>query len=331
MPVKIPNHLPVREVLEKENIFVMDETRAKTQDIRPIQICILNLMPIKEDTELQILRELSNTPLQIDVTFMRTSSHQSRHTPKSHLDTFYETFDSVRRKSFDGLIVTGEPVEMLPFEEVDYWDELVQIFDWADKRVTSSFFICWASQAALYHFYGIPKRLLKAKMFGIFDHRVYNRKTPLLRGFDDSFKMPHSRHTEVATRDIVKCKELTILAQSEEAGVALCMAQNGRKVFLTGHPEYGRMQLRREYERDRKKGLEIDIPKHYFPDDDVTKRPLLTWRAAANNLYTNWLNYYVYQSTPFALDGTPWGEELPDNYELKTGQQEKGIPYPSAR
>ncbi len=317
MPVKIPNDLPVKEILEKENIFVMDAHRAAHQDIRPIEICILNLMPIKEDTELQILRELSNTPLQIQVTFMRVSSHQSRNTSKSHLDTFYESFDTLRRRSFDGLIVTGAPLELMDFEEVDYWEELKSVFDWADRKVTSTLFICWASQAALYHYYGLPKRMLKEKLFGIFDHRVYNRKTPLLRGFDDSFKMPHSRYTEVSTRDIIKCKELTILAQSEEAGVALCMAENGRKVFLTGHPEYGRMQLRREYERDRKKGLDTALPQHYFPDDDPSKRPLLTWRAAANNLYTNWLNYYVYQSTPFALDGTPWGEQIPDNYTLR--------------
>ena len=314
MPVKIPNDLPVREILEKENIFVMDQNRATHQDIRPIQICILNLMPIKEDTELQILRELSNTPLQIDVTFMRMSSHESMQTSESHLDTFYETFASLRKKSFDGLIVTGAPVEMIDFEEVDYWDELTQVFDWADARVTSTLFICWASQAALYHYYGIPKRLLKEKLFGVYDHRVYNRKTPLLRGFDDSFKMPHSRYTQVSTNDIVKCKDLTILAQSDVAGVAICMAQNGRKVFVTGHPEYGRAQLKREYERDRKKGLDTAIPENYFPNDDPTRRPLLTWRAVANNLYTNWLNYYVYQSTPFSLDGTPWGEELPDNY-----------------
>lgn len=318
MPVRIPNDLPVREILEKENIFVMDTDRAVHQDIRPIQICILNLMPIKEDTELQILRELSNTPLQIDVTFMRMSTHESRHTSKSHLDTFYESFDALKKKSFDGLIVTGAPVELMAFEEVDYYEELTRVFDWADARVTSTLFLCWASQAALYHYYGLPKRLLKQKMFGVFDHKVFNRKTPLLRGFDDSFKMPHSRYTEVATRDIVRCPDITILAQSEKAGVAICMAQNGRKVFVTGHPEYGRMQLRREYERDRKKGLDTALPENYFPDDDPARRPLLTWRAAANNLYTNWLNYYVYQSTPFALSGTPWGEEIPDNYEDKT-------------
>ena len=314
MPVKIPNDLPVREILEKENIFVMDENRAVHQDIRPIQICILNLMPIKEDTELQILRELSNTPLQIDVTFMKMSSHVSKHTSKSHLDTFYQTFSELEHKSFDGLIVTGAPVELMEFEEVDYWNELTRVFDWSSKNVTSTLFLCWGAQAAMYHFYGLRKRLLGEKLVGIYRHKVYNRKTPLVRGFDDCFLMPHSRYTEVRTSDIIGCGELTVLAKSEEAGVSICMAQNGRKVFIMGHPEYGRMQLRREYERDRKKGLNPSIPKNYFPDDDPEKRPLLTWRAIANNLYTNWLNYYVYQSTPYNLDGTPWGEELPDNY-----------------
>ena len=316
MPVKIPNHLPVREILEKENIFVMDENRAMHQDIRPIQICILNLMPIKEDTELQILRELSNTPLQIDVTFMKMSSHVSRNTSKSHLDTFYQTFESLKKRSFDGVIITGAPVELMEFEEVDYWEELTEVFNWCDKFVTSTIYLCWGAQAALYYYYGLPKKLLKEKLVGIFEHTVYNRKTPLLRGFDDRFVMPHSRYTEVPLASIRACPELTILARSEEAGVSICMAQNGRKVFIMGHPEYGRMTLRREYERDRKKGLDPAVPKNYFPDDDPSKRPLLTWRAIANNLYTNWLNYYVYQSTPFNLDGTPWGNELPDHFEM---------------
>ncbi len=314
MPVKIPNDLPVKEILERENLFVMDEFRASHQDIRPIQICILNLMPLKEDTELQILRELSNTPLQIDVTFMRMSSHESKHTSKSHLDTFYEDFAALKGRSFDGLIVTGAPVELMEFEEVDYWEELTKVFDWADKRVTSTLFLCWGAQAGLYYYYGLPKVLLSEKLFGVFTHEVFNRKTPLLRGFDDCFMMPHSRYTEVPLKLIEECSALTILAKSDEAGVSICMAENGRKVFIMGHPEYGRMQLYREYARDRKKGLKTAMPKYYFPNDDVEKKPLLTWRAAANNLYTNWLNYYVYQSTPFNLDGTPWGQELPDNY-----------------
>ncbi len=317
MPIKVPNDLPVRAILEKENIFVMDENRAIHQDIRPIQILILNLMPIKEDTELQILRELSNTPLQIDCTFMRMRSHDSKNTSKSHLDTFYVTFDQIKRKHYDGMIVTGAPVELYEFEDVDYWDEISQVFSWINTHVTSTIYLCWAAQAAMYYYYGLQKKLLDKKMFGLFQHKVFNRKVPLVRGFDDQFLMPHSRYTDVPAKDIANCPELTILAQSKEAGVFLCMAENGRKIFVTGHPEYGRMQLRREYERDKKKGIEIDLPKNYFPDDDPGKRPPLVWRAHANNLYTNWLNYYVYQSTPYDLDGTPWGDEIPDNYSEK--------------
>ena len=317
MPIKVPNDLPVRAILEKENIFVMDENRAIHQDIRPIQILILNLMPIKEDTELQILRELSNTPLQIDCTFMRMRSHDSKNTSKSHLDTFYVTFDQIKRKHYDGMIVTGAPVELYEFEDVDYWDEISQVFSWINTHVTSTIYLCWAAQAAMYYYYGLQKKLLDKKMFGLFQHKVFNRKVPLVRGFDDQFLMPHSRYTDVPAKDIANCPELTILAQSKEAGVFLCMAENGRKIYVTGHPEYGRMQLRREYERDKKKGIEIDLPKNYFPDDDPGKRPPLVWRAHANNLYTNWLNYYVYQSTPYDLDGTPWGDEIPDNYSEK--------------
>jgi homoserine O-succinyltransferase len=317
MPIKVPNDLPVRAILEKENIFVMDENRAIHQDIRPIQILILNLMPIKEDTELQILRELSNTPLQIDCTFMRMRSHDSKNTSKSHLDTFYVTFDQIKRKHYDGMIVTGAPVELYEFEDVDYWDEISQIFSWINTHVTSTIYLCWAAQAAMYYYYGLQKKLLDKKMFGLFQHKVFNRTVPLVRGFDDQFLMPHSRYTDVPAKDIANCPELTILAQSKEAGVFLCMAENGRKIFVTGHPEYGRMQLRREYECDKKKGLDIDLPKNYFPDDDPGKRPPLVWRAHANNLYTNWLNYYVYQSTPYDLDGTPWGDEIPDNYSEK--------------
>ena len=317
MPIKVPNDLPVRAILEKENIFVMDENRAIHQDIRPIQILILNLMPIKEDTELQILRELSNTPLQIDCTFMRMRSHDSKNTSKSHLDTFYVTFDQIKRKHYDGMIVTGAPVELYEFEDVDYWDEISQVFSWINTHVTSTIYLCWAAQAAMYYYYGLQKKLLEKKMFGLFQHKVFNRKVPLVRGFDDQFLMPHSRYTDVPAKDIATCPELTILAQSKEAGVFLCMAENGRKIYVTGHPEYGRMQLRREYERDKKKGIEIDLPKNYFPDDDPGKRPPLVWRAHANNLYTNWLNYYVYQSTPYDLDGTPWGDEIPDNYSEK--------------
>ncbi|MBR3069150.1 MAG: homoserine O-succinyltransferase [Lachnospiraceae bacterium] len=318
MPIKVANGLPAREILEKENIFVMDEDRAMHQDIRPIQILILNLMPLKEDTELQILRELSNTPLQIDCTFMRMRSHQSKNTSKSHLDTFYTTFDQIRKKHYDGMIVTGAPVELLEFEQVDYWEEIEQVFSWINTHVTSTIFLCWGAQAAMYYYYGLKKKYLGKKLFGIYEHKVFNRKVPLVRGFDDEFVMPHSRYTEVPARAISACPELTILAQSKEAGVFLCMAENGRKIYVMGHPEYDRMQLRREYERDKKKGLDIQIPANYFPDDDPGNKPLLLWRAHANNLYTNWLNYYVYQSTPYDLDGTPWGEEIPDTYNEKS-------------
>jgi homoserine O-succinyltransferase len=296
----------------------MDEDRAMHQDIRPIQILILNLMPLKEDTELQILRELSNTPLQIDCTFMRMRSHQSKNTSKSHLDTFYTTFDQIRKKHYDGMIVTGAPVELLEFEQVDYWEEIEQVFSWINTHVTSTIFLCWGAQAAMYYYYGLKKKYLGKKLFGIYEHKVFNRKVPLVRGFDDEFVMPHSRYTEVPARAISACPELTILAQSKEAGVFLCMAENGRKIYVMGHPEYDRMQLRREYERDKKKGLDIQIPANYFPDDDPGNKPLLLWRAHANNLYTNWLNYYVYQSTPYDLDGTPWGEEIPDTYNEKS-------------
>jgi len=318
MPIKVANGLPARGILEKENIFVMDEDRAMHQDIRPIQILILNLMPLKEDTELQILRELSNTPLQIDCTFMRMQSHQSKNTSKSHLDTFYTTFDQIRKKHYDGMIVTGAPVELLEFEQVDYWEEIEQVFSWINTHVTSTIFLCWGAQAAMYYYYGLKKRYHGKKLFGLFEHKVFNRKVPLVRGFDDEFVMPHSRYTEVPARAISACPELTILAQSKEAGVFLCMAENGRKIYVMGHPEYDRMQLRREYERDKKKGLDIQIPANYFPDDDPGNKPILLWRAHANNLYTNWLNYYVYQSTPYDLDGTPWGEEIPDTYSEKS-------------
>ncbi|MBQ0059479.1 MAG: homoserine O-succinyltransferase [Lachnospiraceae bacterium] len=305
MPIIVCNDLPAKEILEKENIFVMDENRATHQDIRPIKIAILNLMPLKEATELQLLRMLSNTPLQIDCTFLKVSSHESKHTAKSHLETFYESFEDICNKRFDGLIVTGAPVEDMPFEEVDYWPELTKVFDWAETNVTSTIYICWGAQAGLYYYYDLPKVQMDAKVFGIFKHRVFNRKTPLVRGFDDEFLAPHSRHTEVPLSAVENCPDLTILATSAEAGVYLCMAENGRKIFIMGHPEYGRTTLKQEYERDLEKGLPIKMPKNYFPDDDPKNAPLLQWRSHANNLYTNWLNYYVYQSTPYHLDGTP--------------------------
>ena len=305
MPIKVQSNLPVKEILEQENIFVMDETRAAHQDIRPIGILILNLMPLKEDTELQLLRSLSNTPLQVDVTFMTVASHEAKHVSKSHLNQFYETFEDLRDKRFDGMIITGAPVEHMEFEEVDYWDEVAEIMDWADANVTSTIYLCWAAQASLYHFYGLKKRHLDKKMFGLFRHKVMNRKVPLVRGFDDVFLAPHSRHTEVSAQDIHQCGEITVLAESEEAGVFLCMAQDGHRIFVMGHPEYDRVTLDGEYRRDKSKNLPIEIPRDYYPDNDPEQKPLLMWRAHANNLYTNWLNYYVYQTTPYDLYGSP--------------------------
>ena len=305
MPIKTQGDLPVKEILERENIFVMDEKRAMHQDIRPIQILILNLMPLKEETELQLLRSLSNTPLQVDVTFMAVESHEAKNTSMSHLNKFYETFSAVKERKFDGMIITGAPVEQMPFEEVDYWEELTEIMDWTEKHVTSTIFLCWAAQASLYYFYGLEKKPLDKKMFGLFWHKVLDRKIPLVRVFDDVFLAPHSRHTEVPIEDIRNCKDITILAESEEAGLFLAMAEDGRKIFVMGHPEYDRVTLDGEYKRDKSKGLPIEIPKNYYKDDNPENRPLLTWRAHANNLYTNWLNYYVYQSTPFDLYGTP--------------------------
>ena len=310
MPIKIAADLPVREILERENIFVMDELRAVHQDIRPIEILILNLMPLKEDTELQLLRSLSNTPLQVDVTFMTVESHESKNTARSHLNKFYQTFSDLRARRFDGMIITGAPVEQMEFEEVDYWDEVTEIMKWTKGHVTSTIFLCWAAQAALYYFYGLEKKPLDHKMFGLFRHRVMNRKIPLVRGFDDEFLAPHSRYTEVPIEAIHNCKELTVLAESDEAGLFLAMADGGRKIFVMGHPEYDRITLDGEYKRDLGKNLPIDVPKNYYVDDDPANKPLLLWRAHANNLYTNWLNYYVYQSTPYDLYGTPDFEGL---------------------
>ncbi len=306
MPIKIQNDLPVKGILEKENIFIMDEHRATHQDIRPIQILILNLMPLKEDTELQLLRSLSNTPLQVDVAFMRMSTHRSRHTSMSHLNKFYQSFAELKEQKFDGLIITGAPVEQIRFEDVDYWDELVKIMDWSTQNVTSTLFLCWGAQAGLYHFFGLPKVQLEQKLFGLYRHRVSNRKIPLVRGFDDVFLAPHSRHTDVPMEMIRQCSELTVLAESDEAGLFLAMAHEGRQIFVMGHPEYDRMTLDTEYKRDLAKGLPIQPPANYYRDDDPSNRPDLLWRATANNLYTNWLNYYVYQITPYDLEGTPF-------------------------
>lgn len=301
MPIKTQSDLPAKEILEYENIFVMDENRALHQDIRPLQVLILNNMPIKQDTELQLLRALSNTPLQIDVTFMTVKSHVSLNTSASHLNKFYITLDDIRDRKFDGMIITGAPVEDISFEEVDYWEETCEIMDWAETHVTSTIYICWAAQAAFYHFYGINKAQLSRKLFGIYEHKVSNRKIPLVRGFDDVFLAPHSRHTETPAADIHACEELTVLAESPEAGVFLAIAQDGKKIFVNGHPEYDRYTLRNEYIRDKNKGLDIQIPYNYFPQDNPEEKPLLQWRSHSNNLYSNWLNYYVYQATPYEL------------------------------
>lgn len=305
MPIRVQNDLPVKEILERENLFVMDEFRATHQDIRPIKIGLLNLMPLKEETELQILRCLSNTPLQVDVHFVTVASHQSKNTPTSHLNKFYQHFDEIRHDKFDGFIITGAPVEQLPYEEVDYWEELKQIMAWTQTNVMSTLHVCWGAQAALYYHYGIDKQPLEQKLFGVFEHRVLNRKVPLVRGFDDIFLAPHSRHTTTPLAEIRKHPELTVLAESDAAGAYLIMAQGGRQIFVTGHPEYDRVTLDKEYQRDLGKGLPIELPYNYYPQDDPANKPPLTWRAHSDALYNNYLNYYVYQVTPYDLMGTP--------------------------
>ena len=299
MPIKTQSDLPAKEILENENIFVMDECRAMHQDIRPLQVLILNNMPVKQDTELQLLRALSNTPLQVDVTFMNMQSHVSLNTSSSHLNKFYTSLKEIRHRNFDGMIVTGAPVEEISFEEVDYWQETCEIFDWAESHVTSTLHICWAAQAGFYHYYGINKQMLPEKLSGVYEHRVSNRKVPLVRGFDDVFLAPHSRHTETPAAAVHACPELTVLAESPQAGVYLAIAEGGKKIFVTGHPEYDRYTLNSEYHRDLDKGLSVPVPCHYYPDDDPDQRPLLQWRSHSNNLYSNWLNYYVYQQTAY--------------------------------
>lgn len=305
MPIRVQNDLPVKEILEQENIFVMDEYRAAHQQIRPISIGLLNLMPLKEDTELQILRSLSNTPLQVDVTFVRVSSHVSKNTSTSHIYKFYESFESIKNKKFDGFIITGAPVEQMPFEEVDYWEELKEIMEWTKTNVTSTLHLCWGAQAGIYYHYGIDKVMLSKKKFGVFPHHVRDRKIPLVRGFDDIFYAPHSRHTEVPLKELEADDRIRILADSDEAGVFLCMAEEGKQVFVMGHPEYDRMTLDTEYKRDCAKGLDIQIPINYYPDNNPDNKPNLLWRSHANTLYSNWLNYYVYQVTPYNLYGAP--------------------------
>ena len=306
MPIRIDNDLPAKAALEEENVFVMDKERACTQDIRPLKIAILNLMPNKLDTELHLLRSLSNTPLQLDITFLQTESYVPTHVSESHMEKFYNYFSEIKDKRFDGLIITGAPVELKEFEEVDYWEELKEIMEWTNTHVTSTMHLCWGAQAGLYYHYGIDKVSLDAKVFGVFEHHVKNRKIPLVRGFDDVFYAPHSRHTIVPTEAIENEEQLIILAESEEAGVFLTMSLDGKQIFVMGHPEYDRVTLDKEYKRDKAKGLPIKIPENYYEEDDDTKRPLLTWRSHANNLYTNWVNYYVYQVTPYNLDGTPF-------------------------
>lgn len=309
MPIRIQENLPAIEVLESENIFVMTHQRAITQDIRPLKIIILNLMPTKIETETQLLRLLSNTPLQVDVELMQMASHTSKHTAASHLNTFYKTFDEVRDEKFDGMIITGAPVEKLAFEEVDYWDELCEIMAWSRKNVYSTLHICWGAQAGLYYHFGIPKYLLEHKLSGIFHHKVLEQQHPLVRGFDDDFYAPHSRYTEVRREDIEKHSDLVILTASNAAGVHMIARKNGRQFFITGHLEYDRDTLAREYFRDVKKGLHPLIPQNYFPNDDVTQEPPFVWRSHAHLLFSNWLNYYVYQQTPYDL------REITDNFK----------------
>ncbi len=301
MPIKVQSGLPAKRVLEDENIFIMDETRALEQDIRPLQIAILNLMPNKEDTEVQLLRSLSNTPLQVDITFLTTGTYVGKNTPTSHLDQFYLTCKDVYNRKFDGLIITGAPVELMEFEEVTYWDELTEIMEWSKANVTSTLHLCWGAQAGLFYHYGIQKKKLDKKMFGIFEHRVHQRRIPFVRGFDDVFYAPHSRYTTVLSDDILRNDELMILAESEEAGVFIAMGGDGKQFFIMGHPEYDRVSLDKEYKRDISKGLDTELPVNYYSADDSEKRPNLTWRAHANIMYTNWLNYYVYQVTPYEL------------------------------
>jgi homoserine O-succinyltransferase len=302
MPLNISDNLPAVKILENENIFVMKETRAVHQDIRPLKILLLNLMPVKTTTETQILRLLSNTPLQVTITLIYTRMHLSKNTPKEHLDAFYQTFDDISVHKYDGLIITGAPIEHLEFEEVDYWEEMVKIMDWADDHVTSTMFICWASQAGLYHHYGVPKYSVDEKIFGVFNHKTYRKTNVLLRGFDDEFLAPHSRYTEVRKEDIEKIKELEILADSDEAGIYLVATNDLKRVFITGHSEYDPLTLKSEYDRDVAKGLFIKIPKNYYMYNDPANMPTVRWRSHANLLFSNWLNYCVYQATPYILE-----------------------------
>ena len=302
MPIKIPNELPATKVLNNENIFVITETRALTQDIRPLRIAILNLMPTKIVTETQLARVLGNTPLQVEVELLHMKSHISKNTSEEHLLSFYKTFDQIKHMKFDGMVITGAPVENLPFEEVDYWQELTEIMEWSKTNVTSTFHICWGAQAALYYHYGVPKYPLDKKLFGVFKHKVDHKTSILFRGFDDEFYVPHSRHTTIKREDIEKVPELKILSTSDDAGVYVVSTAQGRQIFVTGHSEYDADTLYKEYKRDVDAGLPIEVPKNYFPNDDPTKAPVMNWRGHANLLYSNWLNYFVYQTTPYDID-----------------------------
>ncbi len=301
MPVNIPVTLPAVEMLRNENIFVMDSDRASHQEIRPLKIVILNLMPIKITTETDLIRLLSNSPLQIELDLLQLDSHTSRNTPIEHMLNFYKKFDEIRKSNYDGMIITGAPVEQMPFEEVDYWPEMVKIMNWARNHVTSTLFICWASQAGMYHYYGVPKYPLNEKMFGVFEHHTHNPMNPIFRGFDDVFFVPHSRHTEVRAEDIRNVPELTILSESPESGVYMVMARNGREFFITGHSEYSPNTLHEEYMRDLSKGLDIKMPRNYYLNDDPDQGVVVRWRSHANLMITNWLNYFVYQETPYDL------------------------------
>ncbi|MDD3571128.1 MAG: homoserine O-succinyltransferase [Lachnospiraceae bacterium] len=305
MPIKLPAHLPAQEVLAKEGIFVMDEDRAFHQDIRPLKIAILNLMPLKEVTEVQLLRLIGNTPLQIEVTLLHPKNHDTKNTPAEHMASFYHTFDEIKGQKFDGMIITGAPIELYDFEEINYWDELVEIMEWTKSNVTSTMHICWGAQAGLYYHYGIPKHTLDEKVFGVFPHYTNYFKGEndnLLKGFYDEFFVPHSRRTEVRHEDIAKNPKVVILSESEESGVYIAIAKHGRRIFVMGHSEYDPLTLKTEYERDKNKGIDIDVPKHYFKDDDPDKEPIVRWRSHSNLLFSNWINYYVYQETPYDID-----------------------------
>lgn len=304
MPLNLPDKLPAINLLKEENIFVIDNSRANAQDIRPLKIVVLNLMPLKITTETDLIRLLSNSPLQIEVSFMKLKSHTSKNTPIEHMKAFYRDFASMREERFDGMIITGAPVEHLEFEDVNYWSEITEIFDWTRTHVMSTMYICWAAQAGLYYHYGIPKYPLEKKMFGIFEHHVTEgfSHLPIFRGFDDVFYVPHSRHTEVRREDIDKCKDLQVVSESDESGVHIVMARGGREIFVTGHSEYSPYTLDGEYRRDLGKGLPIDMPKNYYRSDDPEQGPLVRWRSTANLLFSNWLNYYVYQETPYDIN-----------------------------